>query len=439
MDSAVTVAEPVSPVEVSPPVPSIVRLSTGSFDGGRETSKNKWEKITQVFSLETKFCEVYFLFFLYFAATGKLFRRHSRKDSMSLPDEDSSHTAGDAANPTQQQRQKSFSERSCSFSAETRAGMLLEKDVDHMASQMGADAHILAGALSGAQSPSSISSPKALFEDLEEEPEEQNGSSCKKPSVETDTRVSEESKGDEKEEKHDRKQTETQEEEPGVRGATLERADVEAGADPLSLLVSESEESASVSSQEPPRPVPVVVARNLAEEIEMYMNLRSPMGAKSSSMELQQPQGDSADSPQSLKPLERRSSLPIPPVQTPTGSPGNTPKSSLNTVTRSKTFAVKTKMHGSTTATHSTRSSSLTALVKSSQAPSLGSVIHTISGIKMDTLLSGPKINVLKSSVKQAANVASKMWDVVASAYSYSDDEVSLTKAPPSQYGLLPV
>lgn len=352
---------------------------------------------------------------------------------MPLPDEDSSLTAGDAANPTQQQRQKSFSERSCSFSAETRAGMLLEKDVDHMASQMGADAHILAGALSGAQSPSSSSSPKALFEDLEEEPEEQKGSARKKPSAETDTSVSEESKGEENEETRDGKQTEMEEEEPGVRGATLERADVEVGADPLSLLVSASEESASVCSQEPPRSVPVVVARNLAEEIETYMNLRSPMGAKSSSMELQQPQGDSAGSPQSLKPLERRSSLPIPPVLTPTGSPGNTPKSSLNTVTRSKTFAVKTKSLGRTTASHGTRSSSLTALVKSTQAPSLGSVIHTISGIKMDTLLSGPKINVLKSSVKQAANVASKMWDVVASAYSYSDDEVSLKRRLKSQ------
>lgn len=45
VDSAVAVAEPVSPVEVSSAVPSIVRLSTGSFDSGRETSKNNWEKI----------------------------------------------------------------------------------------------------------------------------------------------------------------------------------------------------------------------------------------------------------------------------------------------------------------------------------------------------------------------------------------------------------
>ncbi|XP_017269921.1 DENN domain-containing protein 4C isoform X2 [Kryptolebias marmoratus] len=396
VDSALAVAEPLSPVDVSSPVPSIVKLSTSSFDGGRETN------------------------------TGKLFRRHSKKDSVSLPDEDSSLAAADAANPTQQQRQKAFSERSCSFSAETRAGMLLEKGVDHMASQMGADARILAAALSGAQSPSSKSTSKALFEDLEEEPEEKTSSSRKKPSVEKGMGVSEESKGDEKEEmkqKRERKQTETNDEEPEVRVATLERADVEVGADPLSLLVSESEESASVSSQEPPRSVPVLVSRNLAEEIEMYMNLRGPMGDKSSSMELQQSQADSADDPQPSKPLERRSSLPVPPVNTPTGSPGGTPKRSPNTVTRSKTFAVKLKTPGSTKGSPGPRSSSLTGLVKSSQAGSLGSVINTISGIKMDALLSGPKIDVLKSGMKQAANVASKMWDAVASAYSYSDDE----------------
>lgn len=40
VDSAVAVAEPLSPVDVPSPVPSIVRLSTGSFDGGRETSKS---------------------------------------------------------------------------------------------------------------------------------------------------------------------------------------------------------------------------------------------------------------------------------------------------------------------------------------------------------------------------------------------------------------
>ncbi|XP_034425331.1 DENN domain-containing protein 4C isoform X1 [Hippoglossus hippoglossus] len=399
VDSAVTVSEPPSPVDVPSPVPSIVKPSTGNYDGE--------------------------------AVTGKLFRRHSKNNKVSLPDDDAPLASGDVASQSQQQRQKSFSERSCSFSAESRAGMLLEKGVDHMASQMGADARILAAALSAGQTPPPSSVSKALFKDLEEEPEDDQGLMHGKLPAEDEPGASEKGKendedvegSEEQIEKEELKQTEAHEDESGVRGATLERADVKVGADPLSLLVSESEESASVTSQEPPRSVPAVVSRNLAEEIEMYMSLRSPMGAKSSSMELQQSQGDSTDPPQPTKTMERRSSLPVPPVNTPSGSPGDTPKRSPNTVTRSKTFVAKTKAHARTTASPSNRSSSLTALVKSSQGGSLGSVINSISGIKMDTLLSGPKIDVLKSSMKQAANVASKVWGAVASAYSYSDDE----------------
>ncbi|XP_030578455.1 DENN domain-containing protein 4C isoform X2 [Archocentrus centrarchus] len=395
VDSAVAVGEPHSPVNVSPHVPSIVKLSTGSFDGE--------------------------------AGKGQLFRRHSKNDNVSLCDEDASLPSQAVAHPSQHQRQKSFSERSCSFSAETRAGMLSETGMDHMASRMGADARILAGVLSGGQSPPPIIVTRPLFKDLEEEPEEDQGLRLKKLSEEEGPETAEERKADDKElkgtevnrEKQLRKNTETNEDESGVRGAILERADVEVGSDPLSRLVSESEESASVNSQEPPRSMPAVVSRNLAEEIELYMSMRSPLGAKSSSMELQQSQGDSTDAPQPKQTLERRSSLPVPPVKTPTSSPGTTPKRSPNTVTRSKTFAVKTKAAAGTTV----RSTSLTALVKSSQGGSLGSVINTISGIKMDTFLSGPKIDVLKLSMKQAANVASKVWGAVASAYADSDDE----------------
>ncbi|KAM4564825.1 DENN domain-containing protein 4C isoform 2-T2 [Fundulus diaphanus] len=378
-------SEPPSPVDLPSPVPSIVRLSTGSFDGGREQK------------------------------TGKLFRSLSKTDSVSLPDHDAPLAAEDAA---QHQRQKSFSERSCSFSVETRAGMLLEKGVDHMASRMGADARILTAALSGAQSPPPYGKSKALFEDLEEEPGED-----KKPLKKEAPGESEEAKGEEQQAevaevkgKRERRQTESHEEESGVKGATLERADVEAGADPLSLLVSAKEESASVSSQEPARSVPsVVVSRNLAEEIEMYMSLKSPLGSKSSSMELQQAQGDSPDGGGSRS-LERRCSLPVPPAKSASTSPADTPKRSPGTVTRSKTFTAKAKLSAPKT-------SSLTAMVKSSQAGSLGSVINTISGIKMDSLLSGAKIDVLKSSMKQAANVGSKMWGAMASAFTYSDDE----------------
>lgn len=331
---------------------------------------------------------------------------------MSLPDGDLSLVAVEAGNPPQQQRQKSFLERSCSFSAETHAGMLLEKGVDHMATQMGADARILAAALCAGQSTPPHSVSKALFKDLEEEPEDNVGLTLEKLPEEGGPGESGEEKTDEnKMEKWVRKHTEAHEEDSGLRGVSLERADVEAGADPLSLLVSESEESTSVSSQEPLRSVPAVVSRNLAEEIEMYMSQKSPLGVKSSSMELQQAQSEITDAPQP-RPLERRSSLPVPPVKT----PGDAPKRSPSAITRSKTFA----------ASPGQKSSSLRALVKSSQGGSLGSVINSISGIKMDTLLSGPKIDVLKSGMKQAANVASKVWGAVASAYSYSDDEVGV-------------
>uniref|UniRef100_A0A669B891 DENN domain containing 4C n=1 Tax=Oreochromis niloticus TaxID=8128 RepID=A0A669B891_ORENI len=362
---------------------------------------------------------------------GKLFRRHSKNDNVSLTDDDPSLPSPAVVHQSQHQRQKSFSERSCSFSAETRAGMLSEAGMDHMASRMGADARILAGVLSGGQSPPPNIVPKPLFKDLEEEPEENQGLRLKRLPEEEDPETAEERKTDDKEvkatevnrEKQVRKNTETNEDDSGVRGPILERADVEVGADPLSRLVSESEESASVNSQEPPRSVPAVVSRNLAEEIELYMSLKTPLGTKSSSMELQQPQVDSTDAPQPKQTLERRSSLPVPPVKTPTGSPSNTPKRSPSTVTRSKTFAVKTKTPASSTASPGQRSSSLTALVKSSQGGSLGSVFNTISGIKMDTFLTGPKIDVLKSGMKQAANVASKVWGAVASAYADSDDE----------------
>lgn len=370
--------------------------------------------------------------------TGKLFRSLSQTDGVSLPDHGDSLAAGDAAPQSQHQRQKTFSERSCSFSAETRAGMRLEKGVDHMASQMGADARILTAALSGAQIPSPLSKSKALFEDLEEEPGEDKPASKVEAQGEIEERKEKENQAeldDVKNVKQERKETELHDEESGVRGATLERANVETGADPLSLLVSENEESASVSSQDPPRPVPPVVSRNLAEEIEMYMSLRSPLGSKSSSMELQQAQVDSTDGVQSTKPVERRSSLPAPPPKSPSSSPAGTPKRSPKAVTRSKTFAVKTKTPASAAASPTPKSSSLTALVKSPQAASLGSVINTISGIKMDSLLSGPKIDVLKSSMKQAANVGSKMWGAMASAFTYSDDEVSACKR---RFNLLP-
>lgn len=316
--------------------------------------------------------------------------------------------------------------------------MQLEKGVDHMASQMGADARILAAAMSTAATLSLHDGvSKALFQDLEEEPEDEDGLVLGKlpeekgPAAGRDDK--EEKTTTKEEKKWERLRSEVQEEDVGSRGSVpLERADVEVGADPLSLLASESEESASGGSQDPllSRSFPPVASRNLAEEIEMYMSLRSPLGTKSSSMELQHSAPDTITTTATaavtdglLPPLERRSSLPAPPAAL---EPHNTPRRSP-AVTRSKTFAAKTRTPGggSLAGSPASKSASLTALVKSSQGGSLGSVITSISAIKMDTLLSGPKMDVLKSGMKQAAAAASKVWGAVASAYSYSDDEVS--------------
>uniref|UniRef100_A0A8C7NLE6 UDENN domain-containing protein n=1 Tax=Oncorhynchus mykiss TaxID=8022 RepID=A0A8C7NLE6_ONCMY len=360
---------------------------------------------------------------------GKLFSLRSQSEDISLPVEGRSAPPGGSgvAGPAVQvQRQKAFSERSCSFSAESRAGMLMEKHgVDHIVSRMGADARILAAALSGGGTTPPPSKPlpsaaKALFKDLELDSEEGRGPTLGKLSEEegpvTDPTPLEEGLG--KEEKR-------------MKGDRKELGEDEMGADPLSLLVSEHEELASVTSQELPQSLPPMVSRNLADEIEMYMSLRSPLGPKSCSMELhQEGQGGdpSPDAAPVKQPQERRSSLPVPPVKHPGGSNGDTtPKRSPAAVTRSKTFAVKASRSPASSrgVVASPRSSPLTALVRSSQSGSLGSVINSISGMKMDTLLSGPKIDVLKSGMKQAGNLASKVWGAVASAYSYSDDEVS--------------
>uniref|UniRef100_A0A3B4CIV9 UDENN domain-containing protein n=1 Tax=Pygocentrus nattereri TaxID=42514 RepID=A0A3B4CIV9_PYGNA len=364
---------------------------------------------------------------------GKLFTPRSKSEDIALPDNDSPIDPDPVPAQTgQQQRAKAFAERSCSFSAESRAGMLLKKNslelsVDHM----GADAKILAAAFSGGKSPPPTTASGSVFKELDVGPntssalkEEDNEEGVEKMEI---INLREESKDKGKKPAEATPQSEGAGKSANVSSSkAVEREDVEIGADPLSLLASESEEAASIQSQESARLVPPVVSRNLADEIEMYMNLQSPLGAKASSMELHQgPQrdlelrkADLVDSPAAKQSLERRSSLPAGPVKTPDLL--ETPKCSP-AVTRSKTFAIKSpKTPGST----GQRSSSLTALVRSSQSGSLGSVINSISGIKMDALLSGPKVDMLKHGMKQAANVASKVWGAVASAY-YSDDEVS--------------
>lgn len=299
----------------------------------------------------------------------------------------------------------------------------LELSVDHM----GADAKILAAAFSGGKTPPPSTASASVFSDLGVTPSANSG--LEEEVNEKMELISFEEKTDEDKGKTEKTAEEVMPKEELERSVSsssasskaAERDVVEIGADPLSLLASESEEAASIQSQESARLIPAVVSRNLADEIEMYMNLKSPLGAKASSMELHQeaePKGDHVETPACKQSFGRRSSLPAGPVKTPDSL--ETSKRSP-AVTRSKTFAIKSLK---TPSGDAQRSSSLSALVRSSQSGSLGSVINSISGIKMDALLSGPKVDMLKSGMKQAANVASKVWGAVASAY-YSDDEVS--------------
>lgn len=352
-----------------------------------------------------------------------------------------------------EKRQKHFSERSCSFSSESRAGMLLKKssldlNSSEMAIMMGADAKILTAALACpktsplhnagthsfpladttlrvSQSIRESEHRSSMLEMLEESQEllepvvddtEANTlvatDICDSLQSNSNSNQSIDLKTESKDLLNKRSSF------YGVAKA-VEREDVETGLDPLSLLATECVGEKTSDSEEKFSPV---VARNLADEIESYMKLKSPLGNKSSSMELHREENrDSSPTAAFVQSLDRRSSLPLdqsPPTQENPGSEKTSPS-----VSRSKTFAGRFKQHTPSRA-HKDRSGSLSALVRSSPHGSLGSVVNSFTtSLKLDNILSGPKIDVLKSGMKQAATVANKMWVAVSSAYNYSDDE----------------
>ncbi|NWR47408.1 DEN4C protein, partial [Regulus satrapa] len=309
-----------------------------------------------------------------------------------------------------QKRQKLFSERSCSFSSESRAGMLLKKgSLDlhskEIAIMMGADAKILTAALSGAKTSlthmnkshsfESITDQQisditgtwsgvtesdwdlehrssAMLEELEEGQENrENGRDGSMATVED---MNLEQSAESKKQKPESKDATAKRNSFYGVVKPIEREDVEVGLDPLSLLATDS--------TQPGYPEP-------------GGKLMSPVAA------------------------QRRSSLPLDPLLRSSKCYENLRSPS---VSRSKTFTGRSKQQ-----THlqvqKERSSSLTGLGRSSPHGSLGTVVTTLSNLKLDNILSGPKLDVFKSGMKQAANVASKMWGVVTSAYSYSDDE----------------
>uniref|UniRef100_A0A8C0AT01 DENN domain containing 4C n=1 Tax=Buteo japonicus TaxID=224669 RepID=A0A8C0AT01_9AVES len=358
-----------------------------------------------------------------------------------------------------QKRQKLFSERSCSFSSESRAGMLLKKgSLDlhskEIAIMMGADAKILTAALSGSKtSPCHLNKSHSFESIVDQQVSGVSGTwSCVTESDwELEHRSSpvleEPGEGQEHlengrdenmttvEDMNLEQSAESKKRKPESKDATtkrnsfygvvkpIEREDVEVGLDPLSLLATDSMQPRHPEPEE--KLVSPVAARNLADEIESYMNLKNPLGSKFPSMELHKPERETEASGTLGHSQERRSSLPLDPVLP---SPKSYENRRSPSVSRSKTFTGRPKQQ-----THprvqKERSSSLTGLGRSSPHGSLGSVVTTLSNLKLDNILSGPKMDVLKSGMKQAANVASKMWGVVTSAYSYSDDEEENNRA----------
>ncbi|XP_063770244.1 DENN domain-containing protein 4C isoform X2 [Pseudophryne corroboree] len=361
----------------------------------------------------------------------------------------SSDVQGKKLGDRAQKRQKVFSERSCSFSAESRAGMMLKKGsldmtTNEIAMKMGADAKILTAALSKTppypqanrefsyegidnQTPlltteSWTCNPGGTIKPTAEQLSEQRLQEIFDPldTVKEEVTVDASEALKVTEERNLLTASVSEAEEPNKRNSfyglpkAVEREGVEKGLDPLSLLMSESVEKVPSPSEE--KTVSPVVARNLADEIESYMNLKSPLGSKSSSIELRSTESVKETGNPNQGSLERRSSLPTDSIPPPDVQSEN----QKNSVSRSKTFTTSPKHH---LRNQKERSLSLTALFHNSQHGSLGSVVNSLPGLKLDHLLTGPKMDVLKSSMKQAATVASKMWGAVASAYNYSDDE----------------
>ncbi|XP_068830182.1 DENN domain-containing protein 4C isoform X8 [Capricornis sumatraensis] len=292
-----------------------------------------------------------------------------------------------------EKRQKHFPERSCSFSSESRAGMLLKKssldlNSSEVAIMMGADAKILTALTSPKTSPlhnarahsfGSISCHPAdtrtrvsestwdsehrssVLEMLEESQElmepgvDENVAKATMTkdtcdSLQNDSNQSRDSKAGSRDLANKRNSL------YGVAKA-VEREDVETGLDPLSLLATECIGEKTDSEEKLFSPV---IARNLADEIESYMNLKSPLGSKSTSMELHgEGSRESGATGAFVHSLERRSSLPLdhgPPAQESPESEKGSPA-----VSRSKTLTGRLKQQ-TPSRSPKERSTSLSAL-----------------------------------------------------------------------------
>ncbi|CAJ0957767.1 unnamed protein product, partial [Ranitomeya imitator] len=183
---------------------------------------------------------------------------------------------------------------------------------------------------------------------------------------------------------------------------SAEKTDVKVGLDPLSMLAAETEQEEETEEMEDKTLLTPSAKRDLAEEIEMYMNnMSSPLASRAPSMDLQKNTSDQYKSSKAI-PLCRRSSLPSTPPQAPR-------------LTKSKTYHVK-------------REDRQRGRLWSSPAYSLGSpktehppdstvAVMSPTSFNFDTILT-PKLDVLKSSMfsagKGVAEKATKWYSKIA-------------------------
>ncbi|XP_063170481.1 C-myc promoter-binding protein isoform X1 [Candoia aspera] len=209
----------------------------------------------------------------------------------------------------------------------------------------------------------------------------------------------------------------------------IEKVDIEAGFDPLSLLAAETEQGKEEEEEEEEKRASTPSARrDLAEEIEMYMNnMSSPLTSRTPSIDLQKASSEKNPNKKSptLAPPCRRSSL-----------PPNSPRSV--SLTKSKTYHVKPeRVRGRL---WSSPVFSPNNLSRGQSQDVAGEVtLASPTSFNLDTLLT-PTFDVLKSSMfsagKGVAEKASKWYSKFATYAAASKDQNS-DRASVSSLGAL--
>nr|DBA31909.1 TPA: hypothetical protein GDO54_007666 [Pyxicephalus adspersus] len=166
----------------------------------------------------------------------------------------------------------------------------------------------------------------------------------------------------------------------------VEKTNVKVGLDPLSMLAAETgQEEETEEAVDNKGLLTPSAKRDLAEEIEMYMNMSSPLTSRAPSMDLQKNTSDQYKTSKSI-PLCRRSSLPSTPPQAPR-------------LIKSKTY------HSKPEERHRGRLWSSPGYAASSpqaeHPPDSALALMSPTSFNFDTLLT-PKLDVLKTSMVSA-------------------------------------